>query len=221
MYGAWIAKGMYLKERIVLFLFFPILELLGTCLHLMLSRTSSQYERMEDILQVHRIGLPRQLNSVHGEGVEQLGVEATTTNGNSISNGNVLAVRISTPWDIRSVFLQPSTTNRKPALILLILSCLDVIPSAESPPICKPRRNYQLFLLRRTLGLNPDCLPKREALVLRALCPDLDGDEVIPAVQTRPGAQWARIRVSTNNGLVMPCCLWEISGAQLSVLTSL
>ena len=70
MYGAWIAKGMYLKERIVLFLFFPILELLGTCLHLMLSRTSSQYERMEDIVQVHRIGLPRQLNSLgHGEGV--------------------------------------------------------------------------------------------------------------------------------------------------------
>lgn len=141
MHGAWVAKRKYLKERIVLFLLLPILELLSTCLHLMLGRTSSQYERMEDIMQVHRIGLPRQLDSLgHGErGTGQLGVEATTANQNSISNRNVVAVRLSTPWDLWSVFLQSSTTNKRMDFDAVGLSLL--FPAKNPRRSAKPRRN--------------------------------------------------------------------------------
>lgn len=61
----------------------------------------------------------------------------------------------------------------------MILSCLDVIPSEESPPICKTPSEQLMFPLRCTLGLNPYYFSTRKAVVLRAICSDLDGDEVI------------------------------------------
>lgn len=64
-----------------------------------------------------------------------------------------------------SIFLQSSTTNKRTVVDTVVsrVSTLDVIPSEESPPICKTPSEQLMFPLRCTLGLDPDLLPKEES----------------------------------------------------------